>query len=94
MDFEEIYRKYFREVYLFIQSLSHDESIAEEITQEVWRRSIMKEIKCTIIQNVLPLYIDEVVSQDTKKMVEGHLQHCDKCQKAYESMKSELYIPV
>lgn len=54
----------------------------------------MKEIKCTIIQDVLPLYIDEVVSQDTKEMVDEHLQHCDKCQKEYESMKRDLYIPV
>ena len=53
----------------------------------------MKEIKCTIIQDVLPLYIDEVVSQDTKEMVDEHLQHCEKCQKEYESMKRELYIP-
>lgn len=41
----------------------------------------MKEIKCTIIQDVLPLYVDEVVSQDTKEMVDEHLQHCNKCQK-------------
>lgn len=54
----------------------------------------MKEIKCTIIQDVLPLYIDEVVSQDTKEMVDEHLQHCDQCQKEYESMKQDLYIPV
>ncbi|MDQ0272892.1 zf-HC2 domain-containing protein [Cytobacillus purgationiresistens] len=54
----------------------------------------MKEIKCTIIQDVLPLYIDEVVSQDTKEMVDEHLQHCDKCQMEYESMKKNLYIPV
>ncbi|WP_202081486.1 zf-HC2 domain-containing protein [Caldalkalibacillus salinus] len=54
----------------------------------------MKEIKCTIIQDVLPLYLDKVVSQDTKEMVEDHLQHCDKCQKEYESMKRELCIPV
>ncbi|MFJ7826663.1 zf-HC2 domain-containing protein [Psychrobacillus sp. NPDC096623] len=54
----------------------------------------MKEIKCTIIQDVLPLYIDEVVSQDTKEMVDEHLQYCDKCQKEYESMKRDLYIPV
>ena len=53
----------------------------------------MKEIKCTIIQDVLPLYIDEVVSQDTKEMVDQHLQHCEKCQKEYETMKRELYIP-
>ncbi|MFJ7367799.1 zf-HC2 domain-containing protein [Peribacillus frigoritolerans] len=53
----------------------------------------MKEIKCTIIQDVLPLYIDEVVSQDTKEMVDQHLQHCEKCQKEYETMKRKLYIP-
>ncbi|WP_017471445.1 zf-HC2 domain-containing protein [Amphibacillus jilinensis] len=53
----------------------------------------MKEIKCTIIQDLLPLYIDEVVSQDTREMVEKHLQHCEKCQKAYETMKGKLYIP-
>ena len=53
----------------------------------------MQEIKCTIIQDVLPLYIDEVVSQDTKEMVEQHLQHCEKCQKEYETMKRKLYIP-
>jgi hypothetical protein len=53
----------------------------------------MKEIKCTIIQDILPLYIDEVVSQDTKEMVDQHLQHCEKCQKEYETMKSKLYIP-
>ncbi|MED4476336.1 hypothetical protein [Oceanobacillus caeni] len=35
MDFGEIYQEYFKEVYLFIKSLSHDESIAEEITQGV-----------------------------------------------------------
>lgn len=34
MDFEEIYHEYFQEVFLFIKSLSHDERIAEEITQE------------------------------------------------------------
>jgi len=53
----------------------------------------VKEIKCTIIQDVLPLYVDEVVSQDTKEMVDQHLQYCEKCQKDYELMKHELYIP-
>ncbi|MGE7186241.1 RNA polymerase sigma factor [Peribacillus sp. NPDC006672] len=40
MDFEEIYREYFQEVYLFIKSLSHDESIAEEITQEAFFKTL------------------------------------------------------
>lgn len=40
IDFEEIYREYFKEVYLFIKSLSHDESIAEEITQEAFFKAL------------------------------------------------------
>ena len=40
MDFEGIYREYFKEVYLFIKSLSHDESIAEEITQEAFFKAL------------------------------------------------------
>jgi RNA polymerase sigma-70 factor (ECF subfamily) len=40
VEFEEIYRKYFKEVYLFIKSLSHDEGIAEEITQEAFFKAL------------------------------------------------------
>ena len=54
----------------------------------------MKEIKCTIIQDILPLYVDDVVSEDTQQMVNEHLQHCDTCQQEYESMKQDIYIPV
>lgn len=39
MDFEEAYREYFKEIYLFIKSLSHDERTAEEITQEAFFRA-------------------------------------------------------
>lgn len=53
----------------------------------------MTEIKCTIIQDILPLYVDEVVSQDTKEMIEKHLKHCEKCQLEYQQMKHEMYIP-
>lgn len=53
----------------------------------------MREIKCSIIQDILPLYVDEVVSQDTKEMIEEHLIYCKKCQKEYEVMRRELFIP-
>ncbi|WP_336885199.1 RNA polymerase sigma factor [Caldalkalibacillus salinus] len=35
-----MYRKYFKQVYLFIKSLSHDESIAEEMTQEAFFKAL------------------------------------------------------
>lgn len=53
----------------------------------------MKEVKCTIIQDILPLYVDEVVGRDTKEMVEEHLQHCASCQKDVESMERDLILP-
>ncbi|MGE7094313.1 RNA polymerase sigma factor [Lysinibacillus sp. NPDC048646] len=40
MDFEEIYHAYFQDVYLYIRSLTHNESIAEEITQEAFFKAL------------------------------------------------------
>ena len=33
----------------------------------------MKKISCNIIKDILPLYLDGVVSDDTRQMVEEHL---------------------
>ncbi|MEK4427204.1 RNA polymerase sigma factor [Solibacillus sp. FSL K6-1523] len=40
MDFEEIYKLYFQKVYLYLISLSRNEKIAEELTQEVFFKSL------------------------------------------------------
>ena len=53
----------------------------------------MKEINCNIIKDILPLYVDGVVSDDTKEMVEEHLEHCEECKKEVKLMKQEIYIP-
>lgn len=39
-DFEEIYRLYFRDVYLFVLALSKNPDIAEEITQETFFKAL------------------------------------------------------
>ena len=39
-DFEEIYNTYFRDVYLYIKSLSKDSQIAEDITSETFLKAI------------------------------------------------------
>lgn len=44
IDFEEIYEKYFKLVYAYILSLSRNEKIAEDITQETFFKA-MKNIK-------------------------------------------------
>lgn len=53
----------------------------------------MKKISCDIIKDVLPLYLDGIVSEDTKEMVEEHLSSCDSCRKEAELLKQNLVLP-
>jgi len=39
-DFEQVYREYFSDVYKYVLSLEKDESVAEEITQETFFKSM------------------------------------------------------
>lgn len=54
----------------------------------------MSEVTCNTIRDILPLYVDGVVSDDTRNMVTRHLESCEECRKKYEAMKSEVVIPV
>jgi len=40
MDFEKIYTAYFKDVYLYLRSLSASEDTAEELTQEVFSKAL------------------------------------------------------
>ena len=40
MDFEDIYRNYFQDVYLFLRSISANATMAEEIAQEVFAKAL------------------------------------------------------
>lgn len=40
MDFDDIYRSYFRDVFLYLRGLSANEDIAEEITQETFVKAL------------------------------------------------------
>lgn len=47
-------------------------------------------ITCSIINDLLPLYIEGICSEDTKKMVELHLTECKECSQKYKIMTSIL----
>lgn len=53
----------------------------------------MRDKNCNIVRDLLPLYIDDVLSIDSKNFVESHLESCSDCKKEYELMKEELIIP-
>ncbi|MHA0857962.1 RNA polymerase sigma factor [Paenibacillus sp. CMAA1364] len=52
MNFEEIYDLYFQEVFLYIKSISKNESTAEEITQEAFFKAL-KAIESLGLSNLL-----------------------------------------
>ena len=39
-DFEEVYRRYFADVYRYVLALSRDETTAEEVTQETFFKAL------------------------------------------------------
>lgn len=44
--------------------------------------------ECTIVRDILPLYLDEMVSEDTIAFVEEHLEKCAACRTELENMKA------
>ena len=54
----------------------------------------MSEITCSVIKDLLPLYADGVVSKDTRRIVAEHLENCADCREIYESMVSQVAIPI
>lgn len=51
----------------------------------------MKENKtstyCSMIEDLLPLYVENLVSEETKKQIEEHLKQCNKCSALLKKMQ-------
>lgn len=54
----------------------------------------MQEKECNIILDILPLYVDQVCSEESKRYIEEHMEYCASCKNEYEEMKQELVVPV
>lgn len=53
----------------------------------------MSKLTCPIVRDLLPLYIDQVVSPETAQAVEDHLADCPDCRGEYESLQANLPVP-
>ncbi|MBS5938400.1 zf-HC2 domain-containing protein [Clostridium sp.] len=51
-------------------------------------------INCTVIKDILPLYVEEMVSEDTRVLIENHIDECIDCKKEVEEMKTPPNIPI
>ncbi len=48
---------------------------------------------CPLIQDLLPLYADDVVSQETAESIRTHMQNCDTCREEYSRLTREVTLP-
>jgi hypothetical protein len=53
----------------------------------------MNKISCNVISDMLELYVDNVVSEDTRILIQDHLSECAECQNKYEQIKKNIVIP-
>lgn len=52
------------------------------------------DISCDIIRDLLPLYAENLVSEDSRKLVDDHLCTCDPCTKQLGILKKATAIPI
>lgn len=48
------------------------------------------ETKCNVVNDLLPLYMDELTSEETNSFIKKHLEECPDCQNEYRTLKAEL----
>jgi len=49
-----------------------------------------RELACEIVKDLLPLYVDGIVSDVTGKSIKKHLEHCTDCKEIYHDMVFHL----
>ena len=52
----------------------------------------MGEINCDVIQDLLPLYVDGELSESSRTLVDGHLEHCETCRAVRSNMEEEVPV--
>lgn len=51
-----------------------------------------KGLPCYIILDLLPLYQDDILSEQTKKDIDKHLNECEDCKKKMDAMKLQIDV--
>ncbi|MEY8265582.1 zf-HC2 domain-containing protein [Lachnospiraceae bacterium 64-25] len=49
-----------------------------------------RELACEIVKDLLPLYVDGMVSDVSQRSVKEHLEHCEDCNEVYRNMTFRL----
>lgn len=52
---------------------------------QIWRCSMNQH--CEVIRDLMPLYVDQICSEDTCILIENHLRECPQCRQALEQLR-------
>lgn len=50
--------------------------------------------KCAVIKDLLPLYVDDIVSEESREVVKEHLTTCADCKRYHEKLKEDAEAPI
>ena len=45
---------------------------------------------CSIVQDILPLYEEDMLREETKEFVDGHLSQCAACRAELDALKADV----
>lgn len=52
----------------------------------------INDIECNIVEELLPLYMENLTDPSVGNFIEAHLEQCEECHEVYVKMKSDIHI--
>lgn len=56
-------------------------------------KGMKSKMKCEVIRDLFPSYIDGLTSEESNRLIEEHLQDCKECREYLDEMKKEVETP-
>ena len=53
----------------------------------------MSKIQCEVVEDLLPLYVENMASPSSRVLVEEHLKDCEGCRRLEGYMRKQVQIP-
>ena len=54
----------------------------------------MNRVSCDVIKDLIPLYAEDMLSEDSSKLVEEHLDACEECRKYLKELQEMKALPI
>lgn len=54
----------------------------------------MNLVSCDVVQDLVPLYAEDMLSEDSRKLVETHLDECSECKKTLDDLQLMNSLPI